>query len=57
MLEPVGQPQNFTGAGVAAIPAALDALVTAAEIELASKPRSMAYRAPACAATSTCIFR
>jgi hypothetical protein len=43
MLEAAAQPQNFVGAGVAVIPAAFDALVTAPEIELESKPRTMAY--------------
>src|SRR5467141_4961854 len=57
MLEPVEQPQNFAGEGVAVIAVALVALVTAVEIALASKPFTMAYRAPTCAAPSTCIFR
>ena len=43
MLEPVVQPQNFVGEGLAVTAAALVALVTAVEIALASKPRTMAY--------------
>jgi len=53
MLEPVEQPQNFAGEGVAVIAVALVALVTAVEIALASKPFTMAYRAPTYAAPST----
>jgi hypothetical protein len=43
MLEPVEQPQYFVGEGVAVTVVALDALVTAVEIALASKPWTMAY--------------
>ena len=43
MLEPVKQPQNFVGIGVAVTAVALDELVTAVAIALASKPCTTAY--------------
>src|SRR5713101_9538964 len=57
MPEPVAQPQKVTGEGDAVTAEEFVALITALEIAFASKPCTMAYWTPACAASSTCILR
>ena len=52
MPEPVAHPQNVTGEGDAVTAEEFVALVTALEIALTSKPCTMAYWTPACAAFS-----